>query len=152
MTIYDIDAAILDCIDTEMGDIIDIERLEALEMERHQKVVNVACWVKELLAEADAIKAEKLNLAKRQSACEKKAKQLKEYLTCVLGGEKFKDAKCSISYRKSESVEVADVNSLPEEFVKVEKIAKLTELKEAIKQGQEIDGVSIIEKNNIQIK
>lgn len=152
MTIYEIDAAILDCIDTETGDIIDIERLESLEMEREKKISNIACWVKDLLAEAAAIKTEKMNLAKRQASCEHKAAQLKSYLEYALGGMKFKDARCSISYRKSESVDVMDVDSLPEEFVKVEKTAKLTELKEALKNGKDIPGVSLLQSNHIQIK
>tara|TARA_R110000803_G_scaffold73394_1_gene137237 strand:+ start:130 stop:615 length:486 start_codon:yes stop_codon:yes gene_type:complete len=59
----------------------------------------------------------------------------------------------SFSTRKSTSVEVLDVNSLPEEF----KTLKLTEsankvlLKEAIKQGQEIKGVRLVENTNLKI-
>ena len=36
-TLYDIDQAILACIDLETGELIDPERLEALQMERSQK-------------------------------------------------------------------------------------------------------------------
>jgi hypothetical protein len=59
----------------------------------------------------------------------------------------------SFSTRKSTSVEVLDVNSLPNEF----KTLKLTEsankilLKEAIKQGKEIDGVRLVENTNLKI-
>ncbi|MBR4396481.1 MAG: siphovirus Gp157 family protein, partial [Methanobrevibacter sp.] len=112
------------------------------------------CWIKDLKAEADAIKAEKNALAKRQTVCENKVEQLKDYLTRALNGIKFKDARCSISYRKSESVEVEDsvIDKLPEEYIKVEKTVRKTELKDAMKLGFEFEGCRLIEKNNIQIR
>ena len=154
MTLYEIDEEILNLVDQETGEIVDIERLEELEMERDKKVSNVACWIKNLKAEADALKAEKNNLAKRQSACENKAEQLKDYLSYALNGMKYKDARCAISYRKSESVEIDDaaIDSLPEEYIKIEKSVKKTELKDAIKAGYEFEGCRLIEKNNIQIR
>ena len=66
MTIYEINEEILNCIDLETGEIIDIDRLNDLQLERDAKIENVACWIKELKAEAEAIKAEKLVLAERQ--------------------------------------------------------------------------------------
>ncbi len=169
MNIYDIDLAlmtasdaILDLVDEETGEVTDIDQFEALkaeidglQMAREQKISNVACWIKNLTAEADAIKAEKQNLAKRQQVAENKAESLKKYLKYALQGEKFKDARVSISYRRSEDIhfcEGFDGESLPDEFVKVEKKAKLTEIKNAIKEGREIPGVSLISKQNIQIK
>ena len=56
--------------------------------------------------------------------------------------------------RKSSSVEVEDVNSLPKEFkvIKVTESADKMALKKAIQEGQEIDGVSIQEHLNLAIK
>ena len=34
MTLYDIDAAILECVDEETGEIVDVEKLENLLIER----------------------------------------------------------------------------------------------------------------------
>lgn len=119
MTLYDIEDAILECVDQETGDIVDIEKLEALEMERDTKISNIACWIKDLKAEAEAIKAEKQNLDKRLKADTNKAEQLKAYLDGYLNGAKFKDARCAISYRKSISTEIAedlDLNTLPDGF------------------------------------
>ena len=169
MTIYDIDNEfatkmneLLEIFDEETGEVTDIDRFEELKKalddlaeERKQKISNVACWYKSLVAEAEAIKTEKMNLAKRQQVAENKAESLKKYLEYALQGEKFKDARVSISYRRSEGIhfcEGFDGESLPDEFVKVEKKAKLTEIKNAIKEGREIPGVSLISKQNIQIK
>ena len=155
MTIYDIEAEIMDCIDQETGEIIDIDRLNALEMERDKKISNVACWIKDLKAEAEAIKAEKQTLDKRQKAAENKAESLKEWLQSILQGEKFKDSRCSISYRRSERVDFADnfnFDTLPDYMKKVTIEPKKTEIKEFLKGGGEIEGVRIEENTSMTIK
>ena len=38
MKLYEIDNAILDCIDLETGEVIDTERLDALNMERSKRI------------------------------------------------------------------------------------------------------------------
>ena len=155
MTIYDIEQEIMDCIDQETGEIIDLDRLNALEMERDTKISNVACWIKDLKAEAEAIKAEKQVLEKRQKAAENKAESLKQWLLFALNGEKFKDARCSISYRKSEKVVFDDgfcFSSLPAQFKKVTVEPKKTEIKDYLKTGATIEGVELAESSNIQIR
>ena len=155
MTIYEIEAEIMDCIDEETGEIIDLDRLNALEMERDRKIGNVACWIKDLKAEAEAIKAEKQALDKRQKAAENKAERLKEWLQGILQGEKFKDSRCSISYRKSERVDFSDsfnFDTLPDSMKKVTIEPRKTEIKEFLKAGGEIEGVELVESSNIQIR
>lgn len=154
MTIYDILSEIEACVDQETGEIIDVERLEALEMEYDQKISNIACWIKNLKAEAEAIKTEKQNLAKRQQVCENKAESLKNFLDHLLAGEKFKDGRVSISYRKSTTVEVDEsvIDELPSRFVKIEKTVRKNELKQAMEGGQNFEGCQLVEHNNIQIR
>ncbi len=155
MTLYKIEQEIMDCIDQETGEIIDLDRLNALEMERDRKVGNVACWIKDLKAEAEAIKAEKQALDKRQKAAENKAERLKEWLQSVLQGEKFKDSRCSISYRKSERVDFSDsfdLNTLPDSMKKVTVEPRKTEIKDYLKTGATIEGVTLVESSNIQIR
>lgn len=155
MTIYEIEAAILETVDEETGEIIDIDRLNALEMERDRKISNVACWIKDLKAEAEAIKAEKQALDKRQKAAENKAESLKEWLSGILQGEKFKDSRCSISYRKSERVNFSDsfnFDTLPDSMKKVTIEPKKTEIKDYLKTGATIEGVELVESSNIQIR
>jgi transcription antitermination factor NusG len=154
MKLYEILEAIESCVDKETGEIIDQEALDALEMEYETKVSNIACWIKDLKAEAEAIKNEKMNLARRQQICENKAESLKDYLERILGGAKFKDSKVSISYRKSEAVEVDDdaIDGLPARFIKIEKSVMKQALKDALKGGQKFDGCRLVEHNNIQIR
>lgn len=58
-----------------------------------------------------------------------------------------------INFRKSKSVQIEDVEMLPNDCVIIEKkpISK-TELKKRIENGEVINGVSIIENLNLQIK
>lgn len=153
MNLYEIDSAIMDCVDMETGEIIDMEALEDLQMERDQKIEGIGCWIKNLLADAKALKEEKDNLAARQKAAENKAASLKAYLSSYLNGEKFKTAKVSISYRKSDSVNIAEGAVIPEEYLKYsEPTPDKIGLKAALKAGEKIQGISLVTSNNIQIK
>ena len=96
-TLYEINQEILNCVDMETGEIIDMDKLGELQLAFDVKVENIALWIKNLLSDAEAIKAEKNRLAERQKSCENKAKSLKEYLNTYLGGQKFKTPKVSIS-------------------------------------------------------
>lgn len=154
MKLYEIDERIMSLVDEETGEVADLEALEALEMERDAKISNTACFIKQLRAEAEAIKAEKLELGKRQSAKENYADRLEEYLAKYLNGMKFEDSRCRISYRKSEQVEVDEtkIDELPARFVKIEKKISKQAIKDALKGGQSIEGCRLVEHQNMQIK
>lgn len=157
MTLYEIDSAILECLDTETGEIVDFERLEQLEMARDAKVENVALWIKDLKAEAEAIKVEKQKLEKNQKSAENKAEQLKRYLEYALQGDKFKTAKCSISYRKSVSVDVnleelMSYNNCDHYLRYKDPEPDKTLIKEALADGHEVPGCRLMEKTSIQIR
>ena len=65
-SLYEIDAQILSCIDLETGEVVDIEKLEALQIERAQKIENIALWYKNLLSDAEQYKIEKNNFAEKE--------------------------------------------------------------------------------------
>lgn len=118
-----------------------------------EKVEGIACWIKNLLSDAEAIKVEKNALADREKSCKNKAESLKNYLRDALAGQKFKTAKVSISYRKSKSVEVDDISKIPEEYLKYsDPEVKKTDIKKAIESGKVFSGVTLVEKQNIQIR
>lgn len=144
MTLYEIDSAIMDCVDEETGEIIDLEKLEALNIERDKKVEGIALAVKNYAAEAKAIKEEEEKLAKRRRSCENAAQRCKDYLSHALDGEKLKTARVSVSYRNSESVTIDDLGSLTEEYIRIpEPQADKTAIKKAIKAGKEVAGAHL---------
>ena len=150
--LFDYDKAIETCMD-EDGNVIDAELKAYLEEYRDEAIEGIAMGIKEAKAEAEAIKAEEKALAQRRKVRENKASGLTKYLSDYLAGRKFSTPKVAISYRKSEAVEIADLNAVPDEFLapqppKVDKVG----LKKAIKGGAAIEGVQIVEKSNIQIK
>ena len=153
MKLYEIDAAILDCVDIETGEIFDYDKVEALMMERDVKIENLCLWLKNLNAEAEALKAEEKAFKHRREVAENKAKSLKEYIAAYLDGAKFESAKVKVSYRKSESLEISEGAVIPEQFLKYKEpeVDKI-ELKKALKAGENFKGVSIKINQNIQIK
>ncbi len=152
MRLYEIDDAIMDCVN-EDGEVVDIDRLTQLEMERDKKISNIACWIKDLQAEAKAIKEEKYKLSARQKVAENKAENLKNYLQGYLNGAKFKDARTAISYRHStETVYNGDVEKLQDKYCTIKRTPSLTAIKEALENGVVIEGAQLVEKESIQIK
>ena len=161
MKLYEIDEAIENCIanitDPETGEIIgeqaDFDLLDSLQMERVGKIEQIALWVKNLNADAAALKAEKDAFAAREKAAKNKAESIKNYLSYALNGANFKTTKCALSFRKSERTVIDDIYSIPENFLKYsEPTANLNEIKKAIKNGEEIKGAHLEETQNIQIK
>ena len=158
MTIYEIDQAIMECVDLETGEIIDTEQLDKLQMERDTKLENVACWIKDLKAEAEALKAEKQALAERQKVAENKMESLKKWLAYALQGEKFKTPKCAISFRKSEAVEVTDegLNNLMKDHDELLTYKapepNNTAIKQALKDGLNVAGVQLVQNISTIIK
>lgn len=153
MNLYEIDSAILDCVDVETGEIFDVEKFEELQLTREAKIENICLWIKNLKAEAEALKAEKEAFDKRKKAAENKMESLKRYISCYLEGTAFESTKVKVSFRKSEALEVLDVYKIPEEYLKYkEPDVDKTALKKAIKEGQTIEGAVVVENYNIQIK
>lgn len=154
MTLWEIDQGIMACCDPETGEIVDPEMLTALHMEREAKLENVALWVKNLKAEAAAIKAEKDALAAREKKAAKKAEDLERWLSLALGGQEFNTAKCAVSFRRSTKVDVLDKSIIPEGFLraKTEYSPDKDAIAAAIKAGLEVSGCVLTENLNISIK
>ena len=157
--LYEINAdleQLLSQVDEETGEILfDPEALDALMMERTEKLEGVACLYKNYAAEAAAIQAEEKTLAERRQRLEKQCDGLKKYLANALQGEKFETAKVQIGYRKSVAVEIDDeifFKRPPKDFVKIVRSADKTAIKAALKSGMKIKGASLVERQNMSIK
>ena len=152
--LYEIDQGILACIDFETGEVIDPELLEQLQMERSQKIENVALWVKNLQSDALAFKAEKEAFDKREKAALAKVDQLKVWLAKALEGQKFSTDRCAVSFRKSTKLEVLDADSIPKELM-VETVTVKPDanaIKALLKDNREVPGCILVEGLNTQIK
>ena len=152
--LYEIENEILECVDLETGEIIDEEKLSALEIERDKKIEGIILWRKDLLAEAEAVKAEGKKLYDRAKVCENKAEQLKKYIENALAGEKFKTERCSVTYRRSTSIVIDNPFILSDKFYKPIKEDWFSKeaIKKAIENGENVIGAHQEEKNGIVIK
>lgn len=160
MNLYEIDwelqKAVMDAIDPETGEIIDealLKNVEALELKKDQKIENTCLLIKNLMAEAAALKAEKEVLGNRQKTAENRAASLKKYLQGFLQGEKFKSTRAVVSYRTSESVNITDVYKIPIEYVTIPApTPKKVDIKAALKAGIDIPGAELQKNTSMSIK
>ena len=160
--LYDIDQEILDCVDMETGEILDSGKLTALQMERDRKLEGVALWIKDLNAEAEAVKAEADKLTARKRALDNKIAGLKMWLMIALDGEKLKTPRCNVYQTHSQRLVVVDEQQLisflqtledPERFLKFpEPELRKDEIKKALKDDYEIPGATLDATESVVIK
>lgn len=152
MKLYEINEAILACVDPETGE-ADPEKLDELMLMREEKLENLALWVKDLKAEADAIRAEEKVLAERRQAKERKAESIKKYLEKELAGQKFETSRAVCSFRKSQKVEITNLDKIPDDYLRYSApTADKAAIKAAIKDGIDIEGAELVDSVTMSIK
>lgn len=173
MTLYDVDDRLANLIenqfDTETGEIFEdagelAKKIDEVAMNLDMKIENIGLYIKNLNAEAEMIKHEEENLARRRKANERKIASLTNYLNGYLSAcypneddrrkWKFKTPKVVLGYRKSTSVEVPNLEELDKEYIKIktETSADKVAIKEAIKNGTEVKGAFLKDNINLSIK
>lgn len=139
------------------------DTLEAIKGEIEVKADNIACLLKNIEADVAAFKAEETKLAERRKAKEKAYDRLKEYLSDTLQRldiKKVETARNKITFRKSESVVLADEAAFVEWAQKNNDslltykapTANKTAIKKALNDGAVIEGAEIRVNQNIQIR
>ena len=160
--LYDIDQDILDCVDLETGEILDVEKLDALQMERERKLEGVALWIKDMKAEAAAVKEEADKLTARKKALENKMEGLKAWLLMALDGEKLKTPRCNVYQTHSQKLTVTDEEKLvqylkldddPDKYLRFkDPELRKDEIKKALKDGAFFPGAALEETESVVIK
>lgn len=141
-------------VDIETGELVTMEDIEALEMARKDKLEGWGLWLKNKTAEAEAIKKEAKALSERASALSDKIEHSKARYQQYLAGEKFSTPRLSVSYRKTQSVNVYDEESIPAAYTRKKVIFEPDKvaIKDAIKHGEDVPGASLFEKQSMIIK
>ena len=160
MKLFEINAALEELLnqqDPETGELTcDLDQLDALMMERDEKLEGLALYCKNADAEAKAIREEEKTLAERRRSLENKAERAKGFLAEQLAGEKFSTPKVAVSYRKSEQVEVSMAfftEESNERFLRFkDPEADKTAIKNALKAGETVPGAELISKTNMILK
>lgn len=161
MTLYEINQAIQDLydsmVDPETGEVSEDfnSMFDMLDMARGEKIENIALWIKDLKAEAEAIRVEAKKLTDRARVTENKAERLKNYLDYNLHGDKFSTPKVAVSFRNTRSVDVEPDAwmHLPDKYLRREdpKPDKRA-IGEALKAGEKVPGCRFVEDRTIIIK
>lgn len=160
--------------DPDTGEILSEEEFNAkfdeIQMALNEKIENSMCFYKNLQADIEAFKTEEKNIAQRRKVKENLAERIKNRIDNYIrmkytdgngnvdtnGLNKFKmeTPRIKLSYRKSDTVDVYDIDSLPKEYVteNIDKSADKTALKKDIKRGKEINGARIVTNLNMQVK
>jgi hypothetical protein len=133
------------------------EALAITEEQLQNKSVAYSFVIKQMDADVEIIDAEikRLQAAKKQR--EKASEYLKERIKHAMDTfqiDEIKTPLVKINFRKSETVEVQDVNALPSLYkvVKVTEQADKAAIKAALKDGVEVTGCTIETHRNLQIK
>ena len=153
MKLYEINEAILACVDQETGEIIDEKSLEDLKLARDEKIHNIAAYIINLRAEAAAAKERAEVFTARRKAAENKAESLQRYLERQLSGQKWSDQDFKISWRTSQATEIIDESAIPVDY-QVAQAPKIDRagLLRTLKMGKEIPGVRLVERQSMSIK
>jgi len=121
--------------------------LDELQGELTEKADNIVKYIRNLSAEADALKAEEAALYKKRRAVENKAERLKAYLAAQMtlcGLRELKAGLFKLRFQPTTpAISIVDESAVPEKFhrVKVE-IDKLA-IRDALKNGEEVPGIEL---------
>lgn len=169
MKLYEINdgiAALRDFnVDPETGEILEMseedinEMIEVLKLDREEKIENIACLIKEIKKEAEALDQVKKEMAAKYDAWVKARQRRMEFLKNYLEGnmgadEKVKTARASVFWKKNPASVQIDFNYLPVAYYKIrDPEADKTAIKKAIDAGEEIPGAWLLEgETHIQIR
>ena len=132
------------------------DTLEAIDGEFDVKVQNICALVKEYKYNVEMVKAEKKRLDEVAKGYENKATWLECYLQEQL--EKTGNLKSTMLYgphkmtfRKSVSTEVTDMNALPIEYIKTKVEADKTAIKKALQEGVAVAGARLVDTTSFKV-
>jgi hypothetical protein len=134
------------------------DTLEALGGELEDKAINVAKFMRNMEAAAEAIKIAEADMTKRRKALENRVKWLKEYLkgnmeACGISKIECPYFKIAIQANPA-AINILDESSIPDQFKeqvitwKIDKAA----IKDAIKAGETVPGAELVNGTRLAIR
>ena len=144
-------------IDEETGEILNADGLHNIELSAKDKIANTARYIRECTVLLDAMKTAKQNIDARMKTLQKRidylAGQSVEGLL-ALGVDKIEEPDIRIGTKKSVSTVIEDEKAIPSKFVTIVQTEKInrTQIKDAIKHGEDVPGAYLVENINLSIK
>lgn len=159
-SLYELDKAYVEALEnamnSETGE-VDEYKLESLQCEYQQKIDNTVCYIKNVESLNEAIDKEIKALQERKRVNANKVDSLKKYIGTSLkarGYDKYETSRNKLSFRRSKSVVVFDLDKIPDDYIKpkVELVPQKDKIKKAILDGEFVPGAYLDEKVNLQVK
>ena len=129
--------------------------LEMIDLSIEEKIENTAKYMVNVESDIQGLKTEIDRLTKIKKAKENAVERLKnnvEYAMKQKGIEKLEVGIFKAYYKKSESVEITNLDVIPADYTRVEIKADKVAIKKAIKAGEVVDGAHIQTNMNFYIK
>jgi len=164
MKLYEIENRIQEVIengfsvDEETGELFESQDLEALEVTKAEKCLNVGKYVKNLLGELSMVENERKALQAREKALKNKVDSLKNYLEFYAYDQNFTDGAVKIKFTKQadELLIKKDLSEIPDLFIRTKpevKEVNKVELKKFLKDGNSVEYAELVErKKKVTIK
>lgn len=148
-------SAMLEAAETEEEIQAIQDTLEMINVSIEEKLENTGKFIKNTESDITGIKAEIDRLTAMKKTKENFVERLKNNVEFALkekGLETLTVGTFKAGYRKSESVEIINLDLIPADFTKVEIKADKTAIKKAIKAGEVVEGAEIKVNQNFYIK
>lgn len=132
-----------------------MRQLSELEIDKDIKLEGCCAYVKQLRGEIETVVGEIVRLRKLMDQLEKRQESFLNYMKfCLQDNQPWKKGVHSISWRKSEAIEVYDESKIPIQYLREKLVyeADRVQAKQDIKMGAEVPGMRLISKQNIQVK
>lgn len=134
----------------------DIEALELslfLDSERNKKLEAYLYLIKNFAALAEARSEEAKKLKELAEWADKRVEKLKVgVMNALLPGEKFNCPIGGFSWRASTACVSENMEVAPEDYIEMRPKVLVSKIKEDLKHGVDVEGWSLVQKQNLQIK
>lgn len=165
-TLYKINSLLLQAIEAnEEVEGAYTDTIEALQLEFNEKIDNLACYIKNINAEVEAMKYEEKALAERRKAKEKKVNRLVGYMKECLKSQnisKLDTPRNLVSIRKcpksiniqneTQLIEWAERTGFECDICKTKITVSKTDVKQLIDKGIDVPFVEIVQGESLSIK
>lgn len=158
MKLYELTNAYQEVLELiEEGNEEYLDTLESIKEDIEQKAENTAKVLKTIEAQIEVIRQEEKRLANRRKELENSVTRIKQYLENNLrevGMKKIKGNIFTISIQKNPpSVEVINENLIPEKYMMIKPPEpNKKEILNALKNGEQIDGVELKQTESLRIR
>lgn len=160
MNLYEItqeQANLNNMLEESMGELTpELEAALTLNLDNfNAKAEGYVKAIKNYKAEQDAIAEEIKKLQAKKKVCENAVERMKDALKTamdVFDTPKVQAGLFKISLTKSESVNIINEDAIPEQYKRIKYEVSKTDIKNAIKNGETVEGAEIVENKSITIR